>query len=67
MWDNGAMFAVQGIGMLDLLFDRAICSEVINAFLYIITSNEYRARHHITEEMGYVSVYAMVSTFIHNY
>ena len=60
VWNNGGLYVVQGVSMIDLLFNAPICSEVINAFLYILTSDDYRAMHNITMPMGYLSVFSMV-------
>ena len=61
VWANNGLLAVNGVGILDLLFDRAICSDVINAFLDILQSDRYRAMHSINNEFGYLNVHTMVS------
>ena len=60
VWNNDGLYMVQGVSMIDLLFNAPICSEVINAFLYILTSDDYRAMHNIAMPMGYLSVFSMV-------
>ena len=67
MWSDEGFFLVQGTSMLDLLFDKSICSEIVNAFLSILQSPRYRSLHNIKDEFGYLSVFAMVSGFITYY